>query len=140
MIKTKKDVDNFLKDFEDIFVTRKSRGYAFFPVSFRGFFGCYAMIYYYYKTGLFEVSFNSQEIKSTNLEDVKKFIWDKKDEINYTLSKKSICTCRKCGESRWYAVHPTNRTSLKDVLCSSCHYSFRLIKEVEDEYYSFPSM
>lgn len=141
VIRTKEDVKQFLKNFESLFVLRKKHGFAYFPIAFRGYFGNYAMIYYNYESGEWKVSYASKEIVGKeDTTEIEKFIWSKRDEINYTLSKTSNCTCPECNEDRWYAVGPSYRGDLKRALCSSCLHSFKLDKEVEDVYYTFPSM
>lgn len=140
IIKTKENIKQFLKSFETIFVLRKKQGFAYFPIAFRGYFGNYAMIYYNYESKEWKVSYASKEIVSKDAKEIEKFVWNKKDEINYTLSKTSNCTCPECKEDRWYAVGPSYRGDLKRALCSSCLHSFELEKEVEDIYYSLPSM
>lgn len=139
-IRTKKDAGKFLKDYEKYFILRKDDDLAYFPISFRGYFGHYAMIYHYRDTGEWKAAFDTEEIESKDIKKIEKFVWSKKDEINYTLSKSSNCTCPECNESRWYAVGPSYRGNLKRALCSSCLNAFDLKEEVKDLYYSDPSM
>jgi hypothetical protein len=139
-IRTKKDTEQFLKGYKEYFILRKKDDFAYFPISFRGYFGNYAMIYHYDNTGEWEAAFDTEKIISKDIKEIEKFVWDKRDEINYTLSKSSNCTCPVCNESRWYAVGPSYRGNLKRALCSSCLNAFDLEEEVKDSYYSLPSM
>lgn len=139
-IRTKKDAEQFLKDYKKYFILRDNSNLVFFPIAFRGYFGHYAMIYYCSNTGEWEAVFDTEEIISKDIKKIVKFVWDKKGEINYTLSKSSNCTCPKCNESRWYAVGPSYRGNLKRALCSRCLNSFNLKEEVKDSYYFLPSM
>lgn len=138
-IETKEDVEQFIDEFEKYFVKPKSKTYSYFPLSYRGYFGTYAIIYYDHETKEWELSSSSERIKTNRLKEITEFIWNRKEEFNYTLHKASNCRCPKCEEKRWYAVGPTHRRELKHALCSRCKHSFELEKEIKDEYFSLPS-